>query len=555
MKKQILCLAAIGLTGVNLNAQEKDTRPNFIFIMLDDFGVGQFAPSSVSIAESSFDPAFQKFVDARGLYTSGQALEASRTAMPTMMKLARQGINFSNAYASAALCAPSRCGVATGIHQNRFGIYENSDLTSGEGAPVERILIPFFQKSGYATGQIGKWHLGPLDNQQYEHVLLKHGLSLNMGVGALRQNHPAVYKELDENGYLGSVVSSRHPLRNGFDYYYGYNYHQSKFYDDTNVWENYNSVGRQEGYNTEVFTDKALAFIEQSIGDGKPFFVNISYHAVHGPLNPRAPDIYYDRFEGYPAVLRNFYAHVYAVDQAVNRIIGVLEQHGALNNTCIVFTSDNGAAVSAANTMPGNAPHRGQKGQYVQGGFKVPFLVYWPDKITSGRQSKALVSLLDMVPTAMDAAGLELPDNLDGKSLLPLIDGKTNNHHQNLVWFGLESCSWGFQSERSPLSQQVRGKEPGSWTVINGEWLLRFTGRVIPGIYSDAPNGIEPQLELYKIDIDPGETRNLVNQHQDVVKGLKAIAAEQAKTLPPPVVWHRDKWVELMHSLDVRVRN
>jgi uncharacterized sulfatase len=424
MKKRLICVAAIGLAGVGLQAQTGEKRPNFIVIMMDDFGVGQFAPLSSHITESSFDPQFQKFVEARGLYTPEQALKASRAAMPTLMKLSEQGITFTNAYTSAALCAPSRCGIATGMHQNRFGMYENSDVTSGEGIPVKYILAPHFQNAGYATAQIGKWHLGPLDNVQYEKVLRKYKIPTNTGPAALRQNYSLVYWELDEAGYFGSVVHSRHPLQNGFDYYYGYNYHQSKFYDETNVWEGYKHAGKQEGYNTEVFTDKAISFIEKSMTSGKPFFVNISYHAVHGPLNPQAPDIYFDHFEGYPPALRNFYAHVFAVDQAIEKIIRILEQYGALPNTCIVFTSDNGAAVSAANTMPGNAPHRGQKGQYVQGGFKVPLLYYWPGRIHSGRQSDALVSLLDILPTAMDAAGLKIPKKIDGKSLLPIFDGK-----------------------------------------------------------------------------------------------------------------------------------
>lgn len=548
MKKEIITgLMLIGGTA----CAAKVSRPNFVFIMLDDFGAGQFAPEAERLSVGNFDPALVRFVGSiKGQsYSSEEALAAARKAMPTMSRLTKDGILFSRAFASCAVCAPSRAGFATGIHQNRFGVYENSDVNDSRGVPPELILARRFQAAGYATAHIGKWHIGPLNDEVARAVLAKHGLPADTKINALDKSGP-VYREIDEAGYFGSVPDTWHPLKNGFDYYYGYNYHQSKFYDDCNVWENFTPAGRQSGYNTETFTGKALRFIDSAIQSGKPFFINVNYHAVHGPLFPNPPGKYMERFADSPALLKNFYGHIFAVDEGIRQIVEDLKAKGVLENTCIVFTSDNGAAASRDNTLPANAPHRGHKGMYTQGGVRVPLVISWPSRIQQGSRTEALVSLLDILPTAMDAAGIQAPDGLDGKSLLPLIDGKTGRIHDQLVWFGLESCSWGFTRERSLLGENVRSREPGSWTVLTDSWILRFTGTLAKGLYKDLPDGNPAHYELYDVRNDPGEAQNILDQHPEAATPLKSIAAKQAAGLPPPVKWSRARWDELKRSLE-----
>jgi uncharacterized sulfatase len=548
MKKELL--AGLMMVGSTACAAEV-SRPNFIFIMMDDFGAGQFAPEVQRLSADSFDPAFVRYVAAMKdqRYSNEEALKAAQTAMPTMSRLAKDGILFSRAFASSALCAPSRSGFATGIHQNRFGVYENADVNDSKGVPPELILARRFQAAGYATGHIGKWHLGPLNDEVARAVLAKHGLPADTNMNKLDKKGP-VYQEIDEAGYFGSVPDIWHPLKNGFDYYYGYNYHQSKFYNDHNVWENFAPAGCQSGYNTETFTGKAISFIDSAIQSGKPFFINVNFHAVHGPLFPNPPEQYMAPFADAPALLKNFYGHVFAVDEGVRKIIEDLKAKGVLENTCIVFTSDNGAAAERANPLPGNAPHRGHKGMYTQGGIRVPMVIYWPARISQGRRTEAMVSLLDILPTAMDAAGIQAPDGLDGKSLLPLIDGKTDRIHDQLVWFGLESCSWGFTKERSLIGENVRNCEPGSWTVLTDSWLLRFTGTLAEGLYKDQPAGIPAHYELYDVRTDPGEKQNVFDQHPETAATLKAVAAKQTSGLPPPVKWSRPRWDELKTSLE-----
>ena len=112
--------------------------------------------------------------------------------------------------------------------------------------------------------------------------------------------------ELEKTGYRGSVIKDNHPLNNGFDYYYGYNNFASEFYNSYLVWENYEHAGKQEGYNTDVFTNKAIEFMDKQISDKKPFYLQLHFHAVHDSLEPIAPAKYLDRFDAEYLQLYNF---------------------------------------------------------------------------------------------------------------------------------------------------------------------------------------------------------------------------------------------------------
>jgi uncharacterized sulfatase len=542
MNKIIIGALFCGL-GASAFAAE---RPNFLLIMTDDMGVGQFAPMADQLAESDFDPKFSSFVQRlkKGdAYSGAEALEAARKAMPTMARLADDGLVFNRAFASSALCNPSRVGLASAMHPNRFGIYRNKDITDAPRAlPPENILLPHLKKAGYATAHIGKWHLGKLDEELGDRIRKAHQ----------EQNEKSERRMLDEAGYFGSVPADLHPLNNGFDYYYGYNFHQSVFYNAWNVWDGFEHAGKQTGYNTETFTQKAIDFIDTATEQGKPFFINLHVHAVHGPLFPNPPTKYMEPFTDAPELLKNFYGHLYAVDEGIRRIVEKLEADGQLDNTVIVFTSDNGASVSRDNTLPGNAPHRGQKGQYTLGGVRVPLVVYWPDRIKTGRKTDELASLLDLMPTAMDAAGVQIPDGLDGRSLLPLIDGAEQGPHDHLIWFGLHSRFWGFEAETVHNRRYLplmTSKDPGAWLVVTDDWALRFTGEIEPHHYSDMPMGGPATFELYSMKDDPGERTNLATKKQKVVDQLRLHAVHYSLELPQPNYWEKAKWMELIYSV------
>lgn len=543
MTKTKLIVGGLLIAGC-IQAAEK---PNFIIIMADDMGVGQFTPMVGELAENDFDPKFVSYVKRLkqgDTYSGAEALEAARKAMPTMSRLADNGLVFNRAFAASALCNPSRVGLASGMHPNRFGIYRNKDITDAPRAlPPEKILMPYLKKAGYATAHIGKWHLGKLDDELGDRVRKEF------------KEHPGGKTErqmLDEAGYFGSVPADLHPLNNGFDVYYGYNYHQSPFYDAWNVWDGFKPAGQQKGYNTETFTQKAIDFIDTATEQGKPFFVNLHVHAVHGPLFPNPPARYMEPFAGAPELLKNFYGHLYALDEGIRRIVENLEAKGQLDNTLIVFAADNGASVSRESTLPGNAPHRGQKGQYTLGGVCIPMVFYWPGHIKTGRKTDELASLLDLMPTALDAAGVAVPEGLDGRSLLPLIDGAKKGPHDHLIWFGLHSRFWGFEAEtvhNRRFLPLMTSKDPGAWLVVTDDWALRFTGEIEPHHYSDMPMGGPATFELYSMNNDPGERNNLADTHRKQVDELRRLAYRYSLELPPPNYWERAKWMELIYSV------
>src|SRR5512139_2039412 len=146
-------------------------RPNILVVMLDDFGIGQCTPYAEAMKASDLDPAYADFLKRRKAgYEPEQALDFSRRAMPVVSSLGRQGVVFTNAFSPSNLCAAARCGVLTGRMQNRFGIYQNSDVEA-TGLPQGVVLARLLQDAGYATGYIGKWHAGRRDEELRETAL------------------------------------------------------------------------------------------------------------------------------------------------------------------------------------------------------------------------------------------------------------------------------------------------------------------------------------------------------------------------------------------------
>lgn len=500
-------------------------RPNILVVMMDDFGIGHCSPYSTAMTAKDMDPAYSDFLRRRKAgYEIDLSFEFSRKAMPELSSLARQGALFTNAFSPSNLCAPARCGVLTGQMQNRFGLYQNSDVEA-VGLPAGSVLAERLQKAGYATGFIGKWHAGSRNE-------------------SLREEAVRAGKPVNPTGYLGSVIREHHPLNRGFDYYYGYNRWECPFYDSEHIWENWEYAGKQPRYNTELFTEKAIAFMSKARAEGKPFFAEVAYHAVHGPLKPQAPQRHFSKFTGGPYSLCNFYAHVNAVDEALSKL---RESLGAeWDNTLFVFCADNGAPVSIETPPPGNGKYPGHKGGFMQGGIRIPMVARFPQAFRGGQTRPEIVSMMDLMPTAIDAAGLPAPD-VDGRSLLPLLSGKSKQAHSHLMWAGIHSRAWGFSGETViGNAQQRREESPGAWVVTDGKYLLRFVTKTPAGLYQEAPDGAPARFELYDLREDPGETRNLYSQLPQVARELVGVFRTRAKDLPPPAKWRRDRWEEMM---------
>jgi uncharacterized sulfatase len=379
-------------------------------------------------------------------------------------------------------------------------------------------------------------------------ALRENGIEDTLSYGQIAKKYPEIYEELVNQGYYGSVVDEHNPLNNGFDYYFGYNNWASQFYNSTFVWENFKHAGKQKGYNTDVFTDSTLSFIRRSTREEKSFYVQLHYHAVHDSLHYKAPDVYFKRFGSPSYDLNNFYAHVYAVDQNIKKMVDYLKSIGQYENTIIVFTSDNGAQSHKSSVLPGNAPWPGHKGTYFQGGIRVPMFFHWPQGIKNPRETDILASTMDILPTAVDAAGGKVPSTIDGKSLLLQISGESDLPvRDHLLWAGLHSRAWGYLLYTTYKGHGgERSFAPPAWVVIKDNYLLRFVGEIEPELYREIPDGGSSVIELYDYKSDPGETRNLAGELPEKVKEMTRIYYDQAVDFPPPVAWRKEKWSEIV---------
>jgi uncharacterized sulfatase len=533
MNRRAFCSTAAPL----LASAAAPQRPNVLVLVMDDFGIGHCTPYADTLDAETLDPAYRAFLRERNVgYEPSEALALSRRAMPVLSSLAKKGVLFTQAFASSNLCSPARAGILTGQNPNRFGIYNNIDFERG-GLPRGAILAERFQRAGYSTAMIGKYHVGTRNAALRDQALAKFP----------NRQSPEAQRALRETGFEGSIIEEHHPLNYGFDYYYGYNFHQCPFYDSEQIWENRTYTGLQKKYNTELFTEKAIAFAQKSRAAGKPFCIELALHAMHGPLKPQAPDRYFQPFASKSFDLQNYYGHVNAVDAAIASFRDAIGPE-EWNNTLFVFAGDNGAPVSLGTPPPGNGPHRGHKGSYFLGGIRVPLIAHWPNGITKASRSNALVSTLDIMPTALEAAGLPAAANVDGRSFLPVARGAKRSAHDHLLLSGIHSRAWGYSGATTigAAANQRREESPGAYIVTDGTYLLRFTGAIVPGLYNDAATGVPAHFELYDLREDPGEMRDLSQQLPQVVTRLRGKYETQARQWPAPLNWRRDRWAELL---------
>ena len=312
---------------------------------------------------------------------------------PNLDQLAFDGVTFNNAYVSASVCSPSRAGLLTGMYQQRFGHECNLDSDVNNSFDPNQITIAEALKTeGYNTGLIGKWHLG--DKTQ------------------------------------------NHPLKNGFDYFWGFiSGARNYFYDPNeefrnsirNVVENYTQT-KFDGYLTDVLGDKAIGFINKNHESNNPFFLFLSFNAPHTPMH--AKDDVLEKFKDNP---RQVYASMmWSMDEAIGNVVEALKENNQYDNTIIYFLSDNGAAMSN-DASP--FPFKGWKGNQYEGGIKTPMIMTWKNKIKSNTQFDGFISALDIFKTSLEASSVnkEYMINADGKNIMNFLNDN-NIKNENLFW-------------------------------------------------------------------------------------------------------------------------
>ncbi|MCX8038235.1 MAG: sulfatase-like hydrolase/transferase [Candidatus Sumerlaeia bacterium] len=435
-RREFLTMAAAGVlaapTAARSAAPGAGSKPNIIVILTDDQGYG--------------DVGYQGLKD---------------VPTPNMDSIARNGVQFTDGHVSCPVCSPTRAGLMTGRYQHRFGHEFNPGPPNNAepefGLPLSQItLADLLKQAGYATGMVGKWHLG--------------------------------------------LQPQFHPLKRGFDEYFGFLHGAHDYLDAKRDPANLILRGTEpvdeKEYLTDAFTREAVAFIEKH--KSRPFFLYLTYNAIHTPM--QAVQKYLDRFKDVAVKNRQIHnAMLSALDDGIGAVLAKLREAGIEENTLVFFLSDNGGP-TPTNTSS-NAPLRGYKGQLYEGGHRVPFALQWKAKIKGGQVVGELVSALDILPTALAAAGADIPRDrpMDGVNLLPYLLGeKTGAPHEVLVWR---------QGDR-------RAVRKGHWKWIEGETT---------------------ETELYDLSKDISESNNLAAQHPEKVKELAAAFEKWNAEMVPPL--------------------
>jgi arylsulfatase A-like enzyme len=384
---------------------------------------------------------------------------------PNIDSLAKSGVRCTQAYVSCPYCSPTRAGLNTGRYQTRFGHEYNEPAQADRakfGLPLtEKTIADRMKALGYATGAIGKWHLG--------------------------------------------YTPDRRPMARGYDEFFG-TLANTPFFKPTNFVDSRKSPDVQPMedetfYTTDAYGERAEQFINEH--KDTPFFLYLPFNAQHAPL--QAPQKYLNRFPQIERQERKIYAAMLsAFDDAVGRLLKTLRDNGLEEDTLIVFTSDNGGPMTKmGNNGSSNGILRGQKGDVWDGGIHVPLFAQWKGKLPAGQVYDQPVISLDILPTAIAAAGSEPGTDwqLDGVNLLPHLSGKnTAAPHDALYWrFGPQ------------------------WAIRQGNWKLAQGFDEAKNPTPGQPNRYQVTAPvLYNLADDPGETKDLAAAQPDRVAAMKA---------------------------------
>lgn len=424
-------------------------KPNILLILTDDLGYGDLS----SYGQQHFKT-------------------------PAIDALADGGIRFTDHYAGNAVCAPSRDALMTGRRPGHLSLRNNGEYTL---KPNDTTVATLLQQAGYHTALIGKSTV--TGNTQTPETLAEHG----------------------------------------FDYFYGTTDHRDGHYRYPEfVYENTRKIEFPDNhlhygkhYDLDFYTEKALSYLDEQSSDDAPFFLVLSVPVPHASINVpedsmakvRAgvqPDPYVAAPDQQP-----HYTHVtepkasYAglmtrIDDSVGSVIAKLRENGQLENTLVIFTSDNGPHSEGGyhpDMLDSNGPLRGHKRDLYEGGIRVPFIAYWPGVIAAGRESDHPSAFWDFLPTATEIAGVPAPAGIDGISMLRTLTGKGEQAtHDFLYW---------------ELNQQGgrRAIRMGDWKAV--EYRVNRQDRRGP-------------VELYNLRDDIGESNDLATEHPELVAELTA---------------------------------
>jgi arylsulfatase A-like enzyme len=442
-KRGLIYLSASSfITGASAQLTDTNKQPNIIYIMADDLGIGDLGCYG------------QRFIKTPGID-----------------KLAANGIRFAQHYAGCTVSAPSRCSLMTGKHTGHAYIRGNKGVVTPEGdkfdyplANQEITVAEIMKCRNYQTACIGKWGMGGPD-------------------------------------------SEGHPINQGFDYFFGYlgqaNAH--RYYPQFLFENNTKIILDKKTYSHDLIMEKAFDFIEKNVT--KSFFLYLTPTIPHADLTVPNNELgeYAGMFDekpyfggGYTAQPKPravFAAMISRLDRDVQRIMDLLESKGIIENTIVIFTSDNGTHIEGGHdpfAFDSNGAFRGNKRDMYEGGIRTPFIVHWPGKIQKGTVSYHISAFWDFLPTMCELIGEQVPLDVDGISYLPALMNRGEQKRHNYLY-------WEFH------------EQGGKQAILRNNWKLIVFN-------ADTPATAYP--ELYNLNADPSEQMNVVLQYPEKTKEL-----------------------------------
>jgi arylsulfatase A-like enzyme len=431
-----LCVTLLG--GARAGAADA-ARPNVVLIVTDDQGAAD-----------------------AGCYG------AKDLQTPAIDALAGRGVRFTQFYAAAPVCSPSRAGLLTGRYPLRAGLVSNAGSQPGQaGMPAEQVtLAEMFKAAGYATCHVGKWHLG------YRPVEMPNGQGFDHSFG-----------------HMGGCIDNY----SHFFYWAGPNRHDL-FRDGQEVYY----PGR---YFPDLMVEEAGGWLERN--SDRPFFLYFALNMPHYPYQGEAK--WLDRYRDLPYPRNLYAAFLSTCDERIGRLLAKLDDLKVRENTIVVLQSDNGHSTEERAHFGGGSagPYRGAKFSLFEGGIRLPGMISWPGRLPAGAVRGQVVHACDWMPTLAELTGVPLvnPD-IDGKSLVPVLrSADAATPHDVLHWY-------------------VDGGANAQWAVRQGDWKLIGNVR---SATNDQVKEADRKLFLSNLGTDVSEKVNLAADHPDVVQRLKKL--------------------------------
>ena len=411
---------------------------------------------------------------------------------PHLDQIAADGLRLTNFYAAQAVCSASRAALLTGCYPNRIGIKGALFPQSKIGInPMETTLAEMLQEQGYKTGIFGKWHLGHLP----KFLPNNHGFDEFMGIPYSNDMWPVDYE--------GNQVDKNHRKAK--------RYPQLPFFKNFDVVKEIKTLEDQAQLTTEL-TEAAVDFIERN--KDNPFFLYVPHPMPHTPIAVS------DKFKGKSGQGR-YGDVIMEIDWSVGQIMNKLKEHQLDKNTIFIFTSDNGPWLNFGNHAGSASPLREGKGTAWEGGQREPCVVSYPNGIEGGRVIDTPMMTIDLLPTIAEITGAKLPElKIDGKSVWDIWTGKSNKSPHDAYFFYYKS-------------NELHGVRYNDWKLYFPHTYRSLNGR--EGGKDGYPvnydmNKID-EIELYDLNNDISESKNVADQHPKIVLEIKSLADEMRKKL------------------------